>query len=58
MRLWLWCTLAAAAPISLLAWEPIYAVGAALKKDKKKKKKTKKRIEQTRYVYGIESLGN
>ena len=27
-----WCRLAAVAPIRLLAWEPPYAVGAALKK--------------------------
>ena len=29
--LWLWCRLAAVAPIGLLAWEPPYAAGAALK---------------------------
>ena len=29
--LWLWCRLVATAPILLLAWEPPYAVGAALK---------------------------
>ena len=34
----LWCSLAAAALISPLAWEPPNAKGAALKKDKKKKK--------------------
>jgi len=33
--LWLWCRPAAVAPIRLLAWEPPYAVGAALKKAKK-----------------------
>ena len=33
--LWLWCRLAAAAPIGPLAWEPPYAAG---KKTKKKKK--------------------
>ena len=37
--LWLWCRLAAAAPIRPLAWEPPYAMGAALEKAKKKKKK-------------------
>ena len=36
--LWLWCRLAAVALIQSLAWEPPYAVGAALKKKKKKKK--------------------
>ena len=30
--LWLWCRLAAVAPIGPLAWEPPYAAGAALKK--------------------------
>ena len=41
--LWLWCGLAAAAPIQPLAWEPLYATGAALTKDKKKKKKKRKK---------------
>ena len=39
--LWLWHRLAATAPIGPLAWEPPYAVGAALEKTKKKKKKFK-----------------
>ena len=34
--LWLWCSLVATALIQPLAWEPPYAEGAALKKDKKK----------------------
>ena len=29
--LWLWCRLAATAPMRPLAWEPPYASGAALK---------------------------
>ena len=37
--LWLWCRLAAAALILSLAWEPPYAVGVALKRQKKKTKK-------------------
>ena len=37
--LWLWHRLEATAPIGPLAWEPPYAVGAALKKIKKRKKK-------------------
>ena len=37
--LWLWCRLTATAPIRPLAWEPPYAVGAALKKNKRQKKK-------------------
>ena len=40
--LWLWCTPAATAPIGPLAWEPLYAVGAALKSQKKKKRKIQK----------------
>ena len=40
--LWLWRRPAATAPIGSLAWEPPYALGAALeKKDKKAKKKEK-----------------
>ena len=35
--LWLWCRPAAVAPIPPLAWEPPYAVGAALKKKQKNK---------------------
>ena len=35
--LWLWCRLAAPAPVQPLAWEPPYATGAALKKDQKRK---------------------
>ena len=34
--LWLWCRLAAAAPIGPLAWEIPYATGAGVKKKKKK----------------------
>ena len=33
--LWLWCRQAAVAPIGPLAWEPPYAVNAALKSSKK-----------------------
>ena len=36
--LWLWHRLAPTAPIRPLAWEPRYAMGAALKRPKKKKK--------------------
>ena len=36
---WLWCRLAAAALIRPLAWEPPYAAGAALKRQKTKEKK-------------------
>ena len=36
--LWLWCSLAAVAPIQPLVQEPPYVAGAALKRQKKKKK--------------------
>ena len=39
--LWLWLRLAATAPIRPLAWEPLYAVGVALKRQKQNKKKLK-----------------
>ena len=35
--LWLWGRPAAVVPIGPLAWEPPYAVGVALKKEKKKR---------------------
>ena len=41
MLLWLWCRTAAVALIRPLAWEPPYAVGAALEKPKKIKIKGK-----------------
>ena len=37
MWLWLWCGLAAVAPIGPLAWELPYAMGTALKSERKKK---------------------
>ena len=37
MLLWLWCRPAGAAQIQPLAWEPRYAVGAALKKKKRER---------------------
>ena len=43
--LWLWCRPAATAPIWPLAWEPLYAVGAALKRQKKKNQ-----LPKLRYV--------
>ena len=38
----LWCRPAATAPIGPVAWESLYASGAALKSKKKKKNKNKK----------------
>ena len=42
MLLWLWCRLATAVWFALLAWEPPYAAGAALKKANTPPKKNKK----------------
>ena len=39
---WLWCRPAAAAPIRPLAWEPPYAVGTTLKRQKKNNNNNKK----------------
>ena len=38
--LWLWHRLVATVPTGPLAWEPPYAVGAAIKKKKKGKKRS------------------
>ena len=46
--LWLWCRLAAIALIRPLAWEPPYAMGAALERLKKKKKKKRKEKKERR----------
>jgi len=40
--LWLWRRLMATALISPLAWKPPYAVGAALKRQKRQEKERKK----------------
>jgi len=39
--LWLWRRLVATAPIRRLAWESLYAAGAALEKAKRQNKKQK-----------------
>ena len=44
--LWLCCRLAATDLIQPLAWEPLYAAGAALKRQKKKKNKKEKKKEK------------
>ena len=41
--LWLWHRPAAPALIGPLAWEPLYAMGAALEKAKRQKEKRKKK---------------
>ena len=48
--LWLWCWSVAIAPTGLLAWEPPYATGAALKRQKTFKKK--KLFEKMLYRQG------
>ena len=45
LLLWLWCRLAATAPIRPLAWELLYAPSVSLKSKIKKKKKKKKANE-------------
>ena len=37
--LWLWCRLGSTASIGPLAWQPLYAMGAVLKRQKNKNKK-------------------
>ena len=44
--LWLWCWPVATAWIRPLAWEPPYAVGAALKRQKDRGKKKKEEEEE------------
>ena len=44
--LWLWHRPVATAPIRPLAWEPPYAVGLALEKNKQTKKKQTKKKER------------
>ena len=51
--LWLWCRLAAPAPIQPLALELPYAVGMALKKRKKEKKKCHKLSSAIIYLFFV-----
>ena len=51
--LWLWCRPAATAVIRPLVWEPPYAAGVALKRQKDQKKKNKKTKKQKNNVYGL-----
>ena len=48
--LWLWHRLAAIAQIRLLAWEPLYAAGTALKRQTNKQKQKKPTRKQTKVV--------
>ena len=44
--LWLWCRLAATAPNQPQDWEPPYATGTALKRQKRQKKKKRKELHK------------
>ena len=48
--LWPWRRPAATAPIGPLAWEPLYAEGAAQEMAKRKKDKKKKRKKRNHYT--------
>ena len=47
--LWLWCRLAATAPIRPLAWELLCAVGVALEETRRGKKKKQNRKKKNEY---------
>ena len=47
---WLCYRLAATAPIRPLAWELLYATGAAIERQKKKRKKERKRKEKSNWA--------
>ena len=49
--LWLWCRLAAAAPIRPLAWELPYAAPSAIKRKKKGKAKRKEKKEKKEIIH-------
>ena len=51
--LWLWCRLAAVAPIQPLAWEPPYAKGTALEKAKRPKKTERKKEKNAAFQIGF-----
>ena len=57
--LWLWCRPAATAPIGPLAWEPPYAMGAALEKAKTQKTENRNRQRFSKQTYDTkgETLG-
>ena len=54
--LWLWSMPEATVPTGLLAWEPPYATGAALKDKKKKKPKKQKPTLKHFYLILITTL--
>ena len=51
--LWLWCRLAAIAPIGPLTWEPPCAAGAALKKERKEGKERNVEIIVTEFPWWL-----
>ena len=51
--LWLWCRPTATALVHRLAWEPPYAIGAALKRQKTRKKKKEK---DNHHVYTVANI--
>ena len=53
VALWLWCRLAAVAPIQTLAWEFSHAAGAALKRLKEKKERKKERANESMIEAGV-----
>ena len=48
--LWLWCRPAAVALIRPLAWEPPYAVGVALKRQKTKKERKERKEKKKMHM--------
>ena len=50
--LWLWCRLAAVAPMGPLAWEPAYATGAALKEKKERERERERRQDPWKWILG------
>ena len=50
--LWLWCRPAATAPNGPLAWEPLYATGAAVKSKKQASKQERKKERKRRRKEG------
>ena len=55
--LWLWCRLVATALIGPLAWEPPYATGAALERQKAQKQKQKK-IKKKKLILSANKILN
>ena len=53
--LWLWCRLAATAPIRPLAWEPPYAVGEAQEMTKRQKKKPKNKKTKKLFLSHVDT---